>query len=69
MRTEEFDFDLPERLIAQHPPEKRGASRLLHVSGGELEDCVFADLLRFIRPGDLLVLNDTRVIRARLFGE
>jgi S-adenosylmethionine:tRNA ribosyltransferase-isomerase len=69
MRTEEFDFDLPERLIAQHPPEKRGASRLLHVRGGELEDCVFADLPRFIRPGDLLVLNDTRVIRARLFGE
>jgi S-adenosylmethionine:tRNA ribosyltransferase-isomerase len=69
MRTEEFDFVLPERLIAQHPPEKRGASRLLHVHGGELEDCAFTDLLRFIRPHDVLVLNDTRVIKARLFGE
>lgn len=69
MRTEEFDFVLPERLIAQHPPEKRGTSRLLHVSGATLEDCSFADLLRFIRPNDVLVLNDTRVIKARLFGE
>lgn len=69
MRTEEFDFVLPERLIAQHPPERRGASRLLHVCDGMLEDCTFADLLCFIRPGDVLVLNDTRVIRARLFGE
>lgn len=69
MRTEEFDFVLPERLIAQHPPEKRGASRLLHVCGDALEDCAFPDLLRFIRAGDVLVLNDTRVIKARLFGE
>jgi S-adenosylmethionine:tRNA ribosyltransferase-isomerase len=68
MRTEEFDFDLPERLIAQHPPERRGASRLLYAHDGALEDCRFADLLRFIRPNDLLVLNDTRVIKARLFG-
>ncbi len=69
MRTEDFDFELPEALIAQHPPEKRGASRLLHVRGDALEDCAFDDLLRFIRPNDLLVLNDTKVIKARLFGQ
>ncbi|MDD5613205.1 MAG: S-adenosylmethionine:tRNA ribosyltransferase-isomerase, partial [Gallionella sp.] len=69
MRTDEFDFDLPERLIAQQPPEKRGASRLLCVQGDALEDAGFADLLHKLRAGDLLVLNDTRVIKARLFGE
>ncbi|HEU0233598.1 MAG TPA: tRNA preQ1(34) S-adenosylmethionine ribosyltransferase-isomerase QueA [Gallionella sp.] len=68
MRTDKFDFALPERLIAQHPPERRGASRLLHVHDGVLEDCRFADLLRLVRQGDVLVLNDTRVIKARLFG-
>ncbi len=68
MRTEEFDFALPERLIAQHPPEQRGMSRLLHVHDGALEDFRFADLLQLVRPGDVLVLNDTRVIKARLFG-
>ncbi len=68
MRTDEFDFVLPEGLIAQHPPEKRGASRLLCVHDGILEDSQFVDLLQKVAPGDLLVLNDTRVIRARLFG-
>jgi S-adenosylmethionine:tRNA ribosyltransferase-isomerase len=68
MRTEEFDFVLPERLIAQHPPERRGASRLLHAHDGVLEDRRFADLLDLVRPDDVLVLNDTRVIKARLFG-
>lgn len=68
MRTEEFDFVLPEQLIAQHPPERRGASRLLYAHDGVLEDCRFADLLRLVRPNDVLVLNDTRVIKARLFG-
>ena len=68
MRTDEFDFALPERLIAQHPSEQRGASRLLYAHNGVLEDCRFADLLRLAGPGDVLVLNDTRVIKARLFG-
>lgn len=68
MRTEEFDFFLPERLIAQHPPKQRGASRLLYAHDGMLEDLRFADLLQKIRPDDVLVLNDTRVIKARLFG-
>jgi S-adenosylmethionine:tRNA ribosyltransferase-isomerase len=69
MRTDEFDFELPERLIAQHPPEKRGASRLLHVSGMELKDRLFADLPALVRQDDLLIFNDTRVLKARLFGE
>ncbi len=68
MRTDEFDFALPERLIAQHPPEQRGASRLLYAHGGVLEDRRFADLTRLLGPDDVLVLNDTRVIKARLFG-
>jgi len=68
MRTDDFDFVLPERLIAQHPAGQRGASRLLYAHGGTLEDRSFADLRRLVRPGDVLVLNDTRVIKARLFG-
>ena len=68
MRTDEFDFVLPEQLIAQHPPEQRGASRLLYAHEGMLEDRRFADLRRLVRPNDVLVLNDTRVIKARLFG-
>ena len=68
MRTDEFDFVLPECLIAQHPPEQRGASRLLYAHDGALEDCRFADLLRLVKQNDVLVLNDTRVIKARLFG-
>ena len=68
MRTEEFDFVLPERLIAQHPPKQRGASRLLHAHDGVLEDRRFAEVLQLVRQGDLMVLNDTRVIKARLFG-
>jgi S-adenosylmethionine:tRNA ribosyltransferase-isomerase len=68
MRTDEFDFILPERLIAQHPAEQRGGSRLLHVHDGVLEDRRFADLLQLLRAGDVLVLNDTRVIKARLYG-
>ena len=68
MRTDEFDFALPESLIAQHPPARRGASRLLHVHGGVLDDRKFADFLALVQARDVLVLNDTRVIKARLFG-
>ena len=68
MRTDEFDYALPERLIAQHPPQQRGSSRLLYVRDGALEDLRFADLTRLVRPNDVLVLNDTRVIKARLPG-
>jgi S-adenosylmethionine:tRNA ribosyltransferase-isomerase len=69
MRTDDFDFLLPERLIAQHPPAQRGASRLLQVGKIGLKDSQFADLHGLVREHDLLVLNDTRVLKARLFGE
>ena len=68
MRTDEFDYALPECLIAQHPPQQRGSSRLLHVCDEVLGDLHFADLTRLVRPNDVLVLNDTRVIKARLPG-
>ena len=70
MKTAEFDYALPEALIAQHPAADRGASRLLHLEGasGALEDLRFADLPRQAGPHDLIVLNDTKVIKARLFG-
>lgn len=69
MRTDEFTFDLPPHLIAQHPPKLRGGSRLLHVAAGGTEHCLFADLPKLLQENDLLILNDTRVINARLFGK
>jgi S-adenosylmethionine:tRNA ribosyltransferase-isomerase len=69
MRTDDFDFILPERLIAQYPPAQRGASRLLQVGKAWLKDSQFAELHGLVREHDLLVLNDTRVLKARLFGE
>jgi S-adenosylmethionine:tRNA ribosyltransferase-isomerase len=66
---DDFDFILPPELIAQHPAVERTASRLLHVAGGALRDGRFADLPRLVEAGDLLVFNDTRVIKARLFGK
>lgn len=64
-----FRFDLPEELIAQSPPSERGASRLLHLDvAGARHHRRFADIIRLLRRGDLLVLNDTRVIPARLVG-
>ena len=68
MRTDDFDFALPERLIAQQPPEKRGGSRLLHVCETELNDRQFIDLPSLIQNNDLLIFNDTRVLKARMFG-
>ncbi len=68
MRTEEFDFDLPEQLIAQHPPAERGSSRLLYIHDGTQENRQFSELLALLKPNDVLVLNDTRVIKARLYG-
>lgn len=69
MKVADFDFDLPDELIAQFPPEVRGGSRLLHVDAqGALADRWFRDLPTLLRPDDLLVMNDTRVIKARLFG-
>jgi S-adenosylmethionine:tRNA ribosyltransferase-isomerase len=69
MLVSEFDYALPPALIAQHPPRQRGASRLLRLhAGGALEDLAFADLPGLVDERDCLVLNDTRVIRARLAG-
>ena len=64
----DFDFDLPPELIAQHPLAERAASRLLHVQPAALADLGFTDLAGLVAPGEVLVFNDTRVIRARLFG-
>ena len=66
----DFGYDLPAELIAQQPPARRGDSRLLTLDGasGELHDRRFHELPELLRPGDLLVFNDTRVIPARLFG-
>ena len=66
MRVSDFDYALPDALIARHPAEPRSSSRLLVVGREELSDRRFTDLPGLLRSGDLLVLNDTRVIRARL---
>ncbi|MGQ0547846.1 MAG: tRNA preQ1(34) S-adenosylmethionine ribosyltransferase-isomerase QueA [Betaproteobacteria bacterium] len=69
MRVSEFDYPLPAELIAQHPAAQRSASRLLHLDAqGGLHDRGFADLPRLLGSRDVLVLNDTRVIKARLAG-
>jgi S-adenosylmethionine:tRNA ribosyltransferase-isomerase len=65
---DDFDFDLPPELIAQHPAPERSASRLLDARGETFADRVFRELPQLLEPGDLLVFNDTRVIKARLFG-
>ncbi|SJZ54916.1 tRNA preQ1(34) S-adenosylmethionine ribosyltransferase-isomerase QueA [Anaerorhabdus furcosa] len=70
MKTSEFDFELPESLIAQHPLDDRTTSRLLvvHKNTGELEHKHFYDIVNYFKKGDVLVRNNTRVIPARLFG-
>ena len=70
MKTSDFDFELPEELIAQTPLERRDASRLLTLDKytGETGHHHFYELPRFLRPGDCLVLNDSRVLPARLLG-
>ncbi len=67
MKLSDFDFDLPKSLIAQHPTEKRADSRLLIVQKNFI-DATFSQLGEFLKPKDLLILNDTKVIPARLFG-
>ncbi len=71
MKLSDFDYELPQELIAQFPPAERGADRLLHLDGGTgaLSDRRFADILELVAPGDVVVLNDTRVIKARLVGK
>ncbi len=64
----DFAFELPDELIAQAPAAARTGSRLLHVDGARLSDLAFAEFPQLVRPGDLLVFNDTRVIKARVFA-
>ncbi len=70
MNKSDFDFYLPERLIAQTPLEKRDSSRLLHLdkTTGAIEHCHFHDIVKYLKKGDCLVLNDSRVLPARLIG-
>ena len=70
MNVSDFDYDLPVELIAQKPADKRDACRLLviHKSTGQLEHRTFSDILEYLKPGDCLVFNDSRVIPARIFG-
>ena len=69
LTLDDFAYDLPPELIAQHPAAERGGSRMLCLSGEALSDRMFADLPQLLAPGDLLVFNDTRVIKARLYGQ
>lgn len=70
MKTSDFYYDLPENLIAQTPVEPRDSSRLmvLHKTSGKIEHKIFKDLTDYLEPGDCLVINDTRVIPARIYG-
>lgn len=70
MDVKDFDYELPEELIAQDPLEDRSASRLMVLDRetGEIQHRIFKDITEYLRPGDCLVINDTKVIPARLFG-
>ena len=69
LTLDDFDYDLPRELIAQRPAEPRSASRLLRMTAGAISDHLFSALPGFLATGDVLVCNDTRVIKARLLGE
>ena len=71
LKTSDFYFDLPQELIAQHPVEQRDHSRMMRIDRktGEIEHLHFYDLVDQLEPGDLLVMNDSRVLPARLIGE
>ena len=71
LRTKDFDYHLPEELIAARPLADRAASRMLvvHRESGRLEHRMFRDITEYLRPDDLVVLNTTRVIPARVFSD
>ena len=71
MKLSDFYYDLPEELIAQHPMEKRDESRLLVLDRktGKIEHRIFKDIIEYLSPNDCLVINETRVIPARLYGK
>ena len=70
MDVKDFDYELPEELIAQDPLEDRSSSRLmvLDKTTGNVEHHIFKDILEYLKPGDCLVINNTKVIPARLYG-
>ena len=71
MLVSDFNYDLPEEVIAQHPPKVRGTTRLLALNRktGETTDSYYKNLADFLEPGDLIILNDTKVMRSRVFTE
>ena len=71
MKTSDFEYELPPELIAQEPAAERDKCRLLVMDRvtGELEDRIFCDIVDYVNPGDLLVVNETRVLPARLLGK
>ena len=71
MKVSEFNYELPESLIAQHPIEKRDESRLMVLSkeNKTIEHKVFKEVIEYLNPGDCLVINNTKVIPARLYGD
>ena len=70
LTTEDFNYELPEELIAQSPVENRDHSRLMAVNrkNGEITDTYFHCIIDYLKPGDLLVMNNTKVLPARIFG-
>ena len=70
MKTSDFYYDLPQELIAQHPVEPRDSSRLMVMdrATGAIEHRIFRDVTDYLRPGDCLIVNDSRVLPARIFG-
>ena len=70
MKVSDFNYDLPEELIAQHPYEKRDEARLMVLDRANhtIEHKIFSDVIDYLNPGDCLVINDTKVIPARLYG-
>src|SRR5699024_5037763 len=68
LKLSDYDYHLPEELIAQFPPKVRGTSRLLVPSAGKLNDHTFEDLIDYLNEGDRIIINNTRVLPARLFG-
>ena len=71
MNIDNFNYELPDKLIAQYPPKNRGGSKLLVANpvSTELKDLSFQNFITFIRPNDLIIFNNTKVIKARLFGK
>ena len=71
LKTSDFHYDLPEELIAQHPSEKRDEARLMVLNREKrtTEHRIFRDITEYLHPGDVLVINDSKVIPARIYGE